>query len=196
MQELEPGYHYVYKGNWGHGCKEGFGMELFSEEKLMQHRGKINDLQEEALLTPRYTGFFKNNKRMGEGCVELRDQTMELWGYYLGRYENGKRHGVGQRIQVLSDQRFEITHQLFKGGVLAPSHADTKFQAIDLMSNIYYFGYLGIVPNSAPLSEDEQTLYFNRDLKVSDFQFLESQASLFDPARPVDAASEYAKLRW
>lgn len=41
-----------------------------------------------------------NNKRSGEGCVELRDEDLGLAGWYLGRYENGVRHGLGQDIFI------------------------------------------------------------------------------------------------
>lgn len=52
----------------------------------------------------KYSGFFVNNKRSGEGCVELRDESLGLAGWYLGRYENGIRHGFGQDILIQCDE--------------------------------------------------------------------------------------------
>ena len=48
-----------------------------------------------------YKGFFVDNKRCGEGCIELRDDDFDLAGWYLGRFENGVRHGIGKLITIL-----------------------------------------------------------------------------------------------
>jgi hypothetical protein len=50
----------------------------------------------------KYIGFFIDNKKSGEGCMELRDQSYNLKGWYIGRYENGVRHGIGQDVMIES----------------------------------------------------------------------------------------------
>jgi len=121
---------------------------------------------------------------MGEGCVELRDiNTLKLVGWYLGRYENGVRHGIGQDILILENMqdasiKYKIIDRNYnKGRLVVDSFLDTVAIVVDdIMQNIKFFGFMGLVKSCETKLHDELCPF--TDLEISDFQFFENNESL------------------
>ena len=56
--------------------------------------------------------------------MELKDFQMNLIGYYLGRYENGVRHGIGQEITILTHSDtllYRVVERIYNKGYLIPN---------------------------------------------------------------------------
>jgi hypothetical protein len=70
----------------------------------------------------KYIGFFYNNKRSGEGCMELRDEDLNLVGWYIGRYENGVRHGLGQDVMIEDNDKYFINPKIYNRGYLVQNY--------------------------------------------------------------------------
>lgn len=72
----------------------------------------------------KYIGFFSNNLKSGEGCMELRDEELNLVGWYIGRYENGVRHGLGQDVFIESDEeeKYRIVPKIYNRGYLVRNY--------------------------------------------------------------------------
>ena len=227
--------HYSYKGQWRNGVREGFGVESISVEKLKRdmeiHQKYLENLEEHEVddcfyhcykyelhsqreyFETKYTGFFVNNKRAGEGCVELRkfnedDDSYELVGWYLGRYENGVRHGIGQDVFIIHDEltdedKYQMVERVYNKGFLVQEHAKEaqKKEVDDILSNLSFFGFMGLIERQQP--EDAQTanqLNLNLELEVPDREFPErNDVSIYDqPREAVEAKlmEQYEKLEW
>ena len=163
--EQEFQNYYSYKGNWSRGVRQGFGVEMTSVNKLKADAEKLEKyrnimmhhahdechthfydfkhLSQELYYETKYTGFFRNNSRMGEGCVELRDKdTFELVGWYLGRYENGVRHGLGMDIFIIHENNGDVKYKMIEKNYSKGHLSHAAFQDIkgvivdDIMQNL------------------------------------------------------------
>ena len=118
----------------------------------------------------KYSGFFLNNKRSGEGCVELRDDGLGLVGWYLGKYENGVRHGFGQDIFICCDEnsdddKYQIIERTYNKGVLVSKLGRSKGKIVDdILSNIKFFGFMGLVEKDEP--DYQSDLNLNLELEI------------------------------
>lgn len=193
LMDVLPGdVTYVYRGTWKEGCREGFGIEMLTPDRYFKDKEYVAVYQrkydaqnykssdaapyneEATFIVTKYTGFFNDNRRQGEGVVELRDENNDLHGFYLGRYENGARHGIGQRVLINHDalrphEKYEITPQLYNDGFLVKSFERQKFLSEDILINVDYFGFLGVVESLRNEKEDDAGLNGPRDITVSDF---------------------------
>mmetsp|Transcript_9997 Transcript_9997/g.15132 ORF Transcript_9997/g.15132 Transcript_9997/m.15132 type:complete len:146 (-) Transcript_9997:2404-2841(-) len=140
--------------------------------------GNFNKMKTETsqthYLETKYSGFFINNLKSGEGCVELRDDDYNVVGWYMGRFENGVRHGIGREIiimdstsninspnqsglgnQVYGKDRFKMTPRVFNKGHPVPIYSEGKEQIVeDILGNIDFFGFMSQVEKG----EDEGSL--------------------------------------
>lgn len=108
----------------------------------------MKHLSQTEFYETKYTGFFVNNKRHGEGCVELRDQNLQIVGWYLGRFENGVRHGMGEDFLIAeSGDSYKMINRQYNRGHLMKNHIeDDKVHFVeDIISHLEYFGFMGIV---------------------------------------------------
>ena len=56
--------------------------------------------------------------------MELRDEELNLVGWYIGRYENGVRHGLGQDVFIESDEeeKYRIVPKIYNRGYLVRNY--------------------------------------------------------------------------
>ena len=172
------------------------------------HQYKYELHSQKKYFETKYTGFFLNNKRAGEGCVELRDSELCLVGWYLGRYENGVRHGIGQDVFLIRDElteedRYRMVERVYNKGFLVKEHSkEAQVKEVDdILSNIAFFGFMGLIERQKPdVGEAGNQLNLNIDLEIPDREFPESNnVSMYDqPREAVDAKlmEQYDKLEW
>lgn len=101
--------------------------------------------------------------------MELRDKNFILKGWYIGRYENGIRHGLGQNVWIESQynqlgagdgiysefqssqytEKYRIVERIYnKGHLLNTSVALRGKEDLlvdDILSSLQYFGYMGLI---------------------------------------------------
>ena len=155
-------HHYSYRGMWRKGVKQGFGIETYDieeVEKLIEHpyttksessKTPTVKVSQVTYLETKYSGFFVNNEKSGEGCVELRDREYNVVGWYLGRFEFGVRHGIGREVLVQTEQdtprrspeKFIITPHVFNKGNMVPFFNAKSEYVDDILTNIDFFGFM------------------------------------------------------
>lgn len=100
--------------------------------------------------------------------MELRDKNMNLKGWYIGRYENGIRHGLGQNVWIESQynqqssegifsefqssqysEKYRIVERIYNKGHLLNTTGALKpkedLLVDDILSSLQYFGYMGLI---------------------------------------------------
>lgn len=194
--------HFSYRGQWRNAVKEGFGIENYDVEALKREREKILDdhakglvnlesqdkprfLSQSEYLETKYIGFFSNNKKSGEGCTELRNDNLELVGWYIGRYENGMRHGIGQDVLIMKQKTdrsryqenemlagqptevmsYKIIPRIFNKGHIIKTYMGLQNEKVvdDILTHLEFFGFIGLIDQqdedleavNTPQNEDE-----------------------------------------
>ena len=117
---------YYYKGQWKNGQKHGKGVE------------STPNLEGKVITWDTYEGEFQDDKYYGNGKLtinsqKLQDEQLKRLGTntkvsYVGKWENGKKHGVGTEIYHNGD----IYHGFFKNDL---RHQRGRY--IDSMGNEY-----------------------------------------------------------
>jgi hypothetical protein len=81
--------------------------------------------------------------------MELRDKNdFALMGWYIGRYENGVRHGVGQDVMIeREDETYKIIPRIYDRGLLVMTYQnlDNDLIVTDILSNLDFFGFMGLI---------------------------------------------------
>jgi hypothetical protein len=127
--------------------------------------------------------------RSGEGCMELRDEELNLVGWYIGRYENGVRHGLGQDVFILQEEdQYQIVPRIYNRGYLVQTYhnLESELQVSDILSHLDFFGYMGLIDQ-----QDEVIELLNKDMPNELNRRLNLQ--LFDKEFPEDKKSIYSK---
>ena len=172
-QQSDISHYYSYRGMWRKGVRAGFGIETYCIEDIEEQRKKpllrrdtisktpLNLFSETEYLETKYNGFFINNEKSGEGCVELRDLDYNVAGWYLGRFENGVRHSIGRQVLVIQEEgtpsvasyrgksvRFEITPKVFNKGNPVPFYDAESVYVDDILTFIDFFGFMSQIEKS------------------------------------------------
>ena len=184
--EYEIQMHYSYRGQWRAAVKDGFGIENYNVDALRRERAKIMDdvamgrrnlddqqksrfLSQFDYLETKYIGFYSNNQKSGEGCTELRNDNLELVGWYIGRYENGMRHGIGQDVLILRQKTersvgkfddadviagqpeevmsYKIIPRIFNKGHIIKTYMGLQNEKVvdDILTHLEFFGFIGLI---------------------------------------------------
>ena len=82
--------------------------------------------------------------------MELRDEELNLVGWYIGRYENGVRHGLGQDVFIESDEeeKYRIVPKIYNRGYLVRNYHqnyDSEIVVSDILSHLEFFGFMGLI---------------------------------------------------
>ena len=108
---------------------------------------------------------------------------MEIVGWYLGRFENGVRHGMGDDFLIVPRDEGDVYKKIsrqYNRGHLIRNHTQEESEEFieDIISHLEYFGFMGIVKTKDDSNNNQ--LYQNIDLMVPDIQFIEKNESLYD----------------
>jgi len=73
----------------------------------------------------------------------------------MGRYENGVRHGLGQEVLIMAEdvenkegvERYKMIPRVYNRGHLLQTYstADQSRIVTDILSNIDFFGFMGLI---------------------------------------------------
>ena len=69
-------------------------------------------------------------------------------GWYIGRYENGVRHGLGQDVFIeREEETYRIIPRIYNRGLLVMTYQNLENDLIvtDILSNLSFFGFMGLI---------------------------------------------------